>query len=314
MDISVVIVSWNVKHLLEPCIQSLYDDADNYSLEIIVVDNNSNDGTVEMVQKQFPSVILIANKDNPGFAKGNNQGFKIATGKYIFILNPDTIVKSGTLHTLVNSFESDPEVGIAGPKLLLPDNSIQQDCARRLQNVGMTLFCETLFLNKLPIIGRAIEKHYSFPYDHSKAQYVEAVTGCAAMIKKETLEKIGGFYEGYLHCGEDLELSNSVNKLGLHNYYTPYATVVHYNKGSSSQASIRISINSLISNELFFKRCKSSFSAFLYKSIILYIQMPMFITFNFFRKTIGVLSKEEYERRKKMFNAIRNWKPISSNK
>jgi len=283
-------------------------------MEIIVIDNNSSDDTLQMLHQEFPEVIVIANKHNNGFAKANNQGFKICSAKYVFILNPDTVVKPGTLHALVDVLENDPTVGIVGPTLVLPNGEIQRDCARLLQNIGMTLFYETLHFNKLPIIGPIIIKHYLFPYDHSKAQPVEAVTGCACMLRSTTLQEIGGFYEEYLHCGEDLELSYTVNKMGLSNYYTPKGVVLHYDKGSSRQASVRISVNALISNELFFKRCKSNFQAFIYKYIILLIQIPLLFMFSVIRRVLGMLSKEEYIRRRNIVSAICKWKPISSDK
>jgi hypothetical protein len=308
--VSVVIVSWNVRALLEKCLNSIYNSIGDFNIEIIVVDNNSSDDTIQVITQKFPAVKLIVNKENAGFARANNQGFKICKGEFVFILNPDTEIKTDTIQILLEVFENVPKAGMVGPKLLLPNGEIQKDCARRLQSLSSTLFCETLMLHKLPFVGNWFIKHYLFPYDHTKPQKVEAITGCAAMVRTNVLNEIGGFYDGYLHCGEDLELSNSINKKGLWNYYTPATSIIHYDKGSSRQASVRISVNSVLSIHLYFKRCKGAISAFFYKFIIIYIQMNVFYVYSYMRMIIGKLSKKDYMLRINIFNAMCRWEAV----
>ena len=130
VDISIIIVSWNTKILLQTCLQSVYDTIRHITFEVIVVDNDSSDGSVEMVTKEFPQVKLICNKKNLGFAKANNIGIKVSQGNYICLVNSDVVVLNNCIETMFSYIDSHPTIGISGPKVLNPDKTLQRSFKR----------------------------------------------------------------------------------------------------------------------------------------------------------------------------------------
>jgi len=147
VDVSIVIISWNTRQMLDQCIKSIYATTNNIKYEIIVVDNASTDGSPEAVEEQFPQVKLIRNKENLGFAKGNNIGMRASTGRYVCLVNSDVIVQNGCIEKLVEFMDANPSVGLAGPRILNPDRSLQVSC-RHFPSLWNNL-CQVLGFNKL---------------------------------------------------------------------------------------------------------------------------------------------------------------------
>ncbi len=161
--VSVVIVSWKVKRYLLNCLKSIYASDYPGKIEIIVVDNNSKDGTIEAISKTYPNVKLIASKENLGFARGNNLGFKEAKGDYIYILNPDTLIPKNNISILADYLTTHPDVGMTGPKVLFEDGSIQLTCARKFPNLKKAFFLDALRLSAIPKLGSWLNKKIRFP-------------------------------------------------------------------------------------------------------------------------------------------------------
>ncbi|MFN4180296.1 MAG: glycosyltransferase family 2 protein, partial [Armatimonadota bacterium] len=187
--LSIVIVSWNVQEDLKECLQSLLRTGNcglgtgeqRLPIEVIVVDNASTDGTVEMVRREFPQVRLIVNSENIGYTKANNIGIKESRGKYILLLNPDTVVKPNALRALVDCAEAHPDAGIIGAKLLNPDGSIQRS-ARSFPDIGAGLFRNT-FLGRLFPNNPFVRRYLMTNFSYDEVREVDWVSGAAMLVR-----------------------------------------------------------------------------------------------------------------------------------
>lgn len=235
-DITVIIVNWKVRDLLEQSLKSILLNKDGLSLEIYVVDNDSRDGTSEMIMMEYPEIKVIAMPRNLGFAKANNIAIKQAKGEYIFLLNPDTEVKPNFFKNIYDYMETHPEVGIAGPKILNEDGSIQQSI-RRLPDI----FSQILILLKLRnILGEKnlLRNYFLTNFDYSREQEVEQIMGAAMMIRREVFEKVGLFDEGFFVWFEEVDLCNRARAAGFKIKYYPGAELLHAGGKSFGQKSM----------------------------------------------------------------------------
>ncbi|HEC34789.1 MAG TPA: glycosyltransferase family 2 protein [Chloroflexi bacterium] len=232
IDLSVVIVNWNVRELLRRCLHSILPNLPTCQLEIIVVDNASTDGSVEMVRAEFPSVHLIANADNRGFPAANNQGIAVAQGCYVLLLNPDTEVVDDALATMVAFADAHPDVGIVGPQLLNPDGSVQS--SRRRFPTLATAFFESTWLERCAP-HRLLERYYVLDRPDEVVQDVDWVTGAAMMARREVIEQVGPLDEGFFMYSEELDWCRRFRDAGWRVVYLPAAQIVHHVGKSSEQ-------------------------------------------------------------------------------
>ena len=222
VTLSIIIISYNTKELLKQCIESIVSNiAKPLSYEIIVVDNNSQDGSVKMLKKL--KLKIIVNNDNVGFAKANNQGIKIAKGKYILLLNSDTIVLDNALNLLVDYLEKNPDIAVLGPKLLNTDRTPQS-------SVGS--------FPSLPVVANMLFFEHFIPnrfvrWSPKTTRAVDWVMGAALMSKREIFDKIGGLDENIFMYMEELEWCCRVKKNGYKIHFYPQAKIVHLGQGSS---------------------------------------------------------------------------------
>ena len=291
VEISIVIVSWNVKDLLEDCITPFYNKE---NIEIIIVDNNSWDGTQELIKNKYSNIIFIENKFNNGFSLGNNQGFKLSNGKYIYILNPDTYSSFTDLMKLKNVLDNNERVGGVGPKLVYGSGEIQKSCARKFPSISSYLLINTLKLDKLYYLGNFFEKRLKYPYNYNKSSIIECCSGAAYFVRKKIIDDLGGFSGEFIHTGEDVELMFRVRKIGYENFYCSDSILKHYTGQSSKQALVRIRINSMLSTYTYFLKTKGKLHAIIYKSILFFIERPVTI-FIAFLKLIK-LNKKNFQR------------------
>ena len=230
-DLSIVIVSYNTKDFLKSCIESIYKTSKSLSLEIIVVDNNSADGSAEMVLREFKNVILIKNKDNLGFSKANNIGVKKTTGRYVLFLNSDTIVYDKTLEYMVNFMEENKTAGASTCKLIMLNGKIDDASHRGFPTPWNSLahfsgFSK--FLGKTKIFGG-----YNLGYmNFSKTHEIDALAGAFMLVKREAGESVGWWDEDYFFYGEDLDFCFMLKQKGWKIYYVPEVSILHY-KGVS---------------------------------------------------------------------------------
>lgn len=235
LDVSVVIVNYNVKEFVQNLLHSLEKATRSIKAEIIIVDNASDDGSVELISEKFPNVKLVASKENLGFGRANNVGFQMAQGKYLFILNPDTLVQEDTLEKLIAFFERTPDAGMIGCKILNPDGTLQLNCRRGFPS-PWTSFCKVTGLSSLFPKSRLFAKYNLTYLDEDQTTEVDALSGSCMLMRKDVYDKIGGFDEQFFMYGEDLDLCYRVQKAGYKVYYVPETKIIHY-KGESTKRS-----------------------------------------------------------------------------
>ncbi len=238
MRISVIIVNYNVKYFLEVCLHSVLRAAKGIDVEVIVVDNNSKDGSNEMVAQQFPSVILIENKDNAGFGKANNQGVAIAKGEYILFLNPDTVMPEDFFTKMLGYMDAHPEAGSIGPKLLDGRGQYAPDGKKSFPSLSVAIF-KTTGINKIFSKSPYFNKYYAVHIGPDEIAPVDVLSGCCMMVRASLLPGIGGaFDEDYFMYCEDVDLSYRIQKAGYQNIYYPPATLIHYKGESTRKATL----------------------------------------------------------------------------
>ena len=235
--LSIVIVSWNVREDLRECLQSLLKDEgsrlESGEIEIIIVDNASTDGTAEMVNLEFPQVKLLVNSQNLGYTKANNIGINHSRGKYILLLNPDTVVHQGALQALIDCAESHPEVGIIGAKLLNPDGSVQRS-ARSFPDIGAGLFRNT-FLGRLFPNNPFVRRYLLEDFGYDEVREVDWVSGAAMLVRRDLIERIGGLDERFWAYCEDVDLCWRAWQAGYKVLFCPNAVITHKVGRSSDQ-------------------------------------------------------------------------------
>jgi GT2 family glycosyltransferase len=235
VDLSVIIVNYNVKEFLENLLKSMKLAAADLKTEVIVVDNDSRDGSMEMVKQKFPSVKTICNRQNLGFARANNIGLKKASGKYVLLLNPDTILNEKTLSVMFNFMERHPEVGMSGCKILNPDGTLQLACRRAFPG-PWTSFCKVSGLSTLFPKNRLFARYNLTYLDENRTYEVDAISGSFMMMRRDVYEKIGGLDEQFFMYGEDLDLCYRVQKAGFKVFYVHETQIIHF-KGESTKRS-----------------------------------------------------------------------------
>ncbi|RME14118.1 MAG: glycosyltransferase, partial [Bacteroidetes bacterium] len=235
MDVSVIIVNYNVKYFLEQCLRSVLNARDGLNIEVIVVDNHSVDGSVPLIKEKFPDVVLIENKENVGFSRANNQGIRIAKGKYVLLLNPDTIVQEDTLKKCFDFMEKHPEAGATGVKMVDGKGNFLPESKRGLPT-PMVAFYKIFGLSKLFPKSKIFGQYHLTYLDNQQTHVVDVLSGAFMFIRREVLDKIGGLDEDYFMYGEDIDLSYRIMQAGYKNYYYPETSIVHY-KGESTRKS-----------------------------------------------------------------------------
>ncbi|MFH1239224.1 MAG: glycosyltransferase family 2 protein [bacterium] len=232
MDISIIIVSYNSKVFLQNCLESLYKTTDGLQKEIILVDNASKDDSMSFVRAGFPQVKIIENTANYGFATANNVGAKVATGKYLLFLNPDTTVRETAIKEMIELMRQEPDAGAIGAKLLNSDGSLQLSC-REFYSLRTILLSRTP-LKRIARLGRFLRQNLMADWDHNKPRKVDWVLGACLLTTRQIMEKVGYFDDQYRLYFEDMDLCYRLNKAGYSTYYCPISVVFHHYQRSSA--------------------------------------------------------------------------------
>jgi len=229
--LSVVIVNYNTKKLLKDCLKSVFQKMKDINFEILVVDNASSDNSLDMVSKEFPEVKIITNRENVGFAKANNQAIRKAVGKYILLLNPDTIILDNALKEILKFMEEHPEVGVCGPLILNSDSTMQRQCKRGFPTFWNS-FTYYSGLWKLFPKSKWWKRNFGgyFLLDKLDNEIceVDQLSGAAMIFRKIILEKIGLMNEDYIMYWDDTDWCFRIKKAGWKIYYIPLAKIIHY--------------------------------------------------------------------------------------
>lgn len=251
VDLSVIIVSWNVADLLVDCLNSLYNSGISLNFEVIVVDSASTDDTVSRVFTQFPQVKCLAQVENVGYTKGNNIGLSHATGDYLFLLNPDTVVLPQAVNRLIDYLVQHPTVGIVGPHTLNTDGTTQS--TRRLFPTKTLAFFESTWLQ--PYAPSALLASFTLENQPDSGIFpVDWVQGSALLARRQVYEQIGGLDEGYTMYSEELDWCKRAKQIGWQVVYVGTAQIIHHGGKSSEQIGARKHIHFQMSKLRYFRK------------------------------------------------------------
>jgi GT2 family glycosyltransferase len=237
VELSVIIVNYNVKHFLEQCLYAVQKAAERVSAEIIVIDNNSSDGSVEYLEPLFPAVQWISNKENTGFGRACNQGLRLSKGKYVLFLNPDTILPENCFRQCISFLEEHPGAGALGVKMLDGAGKFLKESKRSFPSPSTSLF-KLIGLSKLFPRSKIFARYYLGHLDENSNHEVEVLAGAFMMVKREVLKKTGGFDEAFFMYGEDVDLSYRIHRAGYKNFYYAGCSIIHFKGESSRKRSI----------------------------------------------------------------------------
>lgn len=264
--ISFVIVSWNAKEYLTECLQSIRDNC-HVPAEIIVVDNASHDGTPERVRQDFPECRLVETGANLGFAKGNNIGIALATGRYLLLVNSDVKVLPGCVETLVKLMETNPSVGLAGPQMLRADGSVDRS-TMRFPTLWNSL-CRALALDSVFRRSRLLAGYLMGDFDHRQSRDVEILNGWFWVVRREALQQVGALDDRFFMYGEDMDWCYRFSKAGWRNFFCAESAAVHYGGASSALAPARFYVEKQRANLQYWKKHHGRVAAFAYLCTVL---------------------------------------------
>lgn len=234
IDLSIVVISFNTLEMTKACLFSVFENLDGLSAQVIVVDNNSHDGSAEMVRSQFPTAQLITNSDNRGFAAANNQGFQIAGGRYVLLLNSDTVVLGDVLRQSVEYLRNHPDAGAMGCRVLNADMSMQPTCS------GYPSLLRLLFMTIcLDRLSGPFDRYLLRSWKRDTERDVEVISGCYLLVRREVIEQVGGLDEDFFFFGEETDWCLRMRKVGWKLKFAPVGEIIHHGGGSVKKLSHR---------------------------------------------------------------------------
>ena len=237
MKLSIVIVNYNVEHFLEQCLHSVYTALEGIDGEVWVVDNNSVDGSLAMLERKFPQVKVIANKENVGFARANNQAIRLSQAEYVLLLNPDTIVEPDTFSKCLNFMDNTPDAGGLGVKMLNGNGEFLPESKRGLP-VPSVAFYKIFGLSKLFPKSKKFGAYHLTYLSPDEIHSVDVLAGAFMLMRKSVLDQVGLLDEDYFMYGEDIDLSYRITQGGYKNYYFPETRIIHYKGESTKKSSV----------------------------------------------------------------------------
>ena len=258
MQLSVIIVNYNVKHYLEQCLHSVRRASQGLKVEVFVVDNLSTDGSVAYLRERFPEVSFIENPENVGFARANNQAIRLSTGEYVLLLNPDTIVTEHTFADMLRFMDCHPEAGGAGVYMLRTDGTFALESRRGLPT-PFVAFCKMSGLSSLFPRSRVFGRYYMRYLDEQQVCEIEIISGACMLLRRAALDRVGLLDEDFFMYGEDIDLSYRILKGGYKNYFIP-TRMLHYKGESTVKSSYRYVYTFYQAMRLFFRKHYSHYS------------------------------------------------------
>lgn len=262
IEISIVIVTWNAIGYARDCLRSIQHQKTSRSIETIVVDNASTDGTADMVRTEFPQVKLVQSDRNLGFARANNVGIRLTKGKYIFLINPDVIVLDGCLDRLLDFMEKNPSVGLAGPRMLGPDGGVRRS-TMRFPSVWNS-FCRALSLDKLFKGSKIFGGFLMTDFKHDRTMDVDILNGWFWAARRESLDKIGLLNENLFMYGDDLDWCYRFHKGRCRVVFCAEAEAIHFGGGTTARAPVQFYIEMQKANLQFWRTHYGQFKMSLY--------------------------------------------------
>lgn len=286
MKLSIVIVNYNVEYFLEQCLYSVRRALQGIDGEVFVVDNNSVDGSLKMLSQKFPEVKLIANKENVGFSRANNQAIRMSTGEYVLLLNPDTVVEDDTFSKCLGFMDAHPEAGGLGVKMVDGKGRFLPESKRGLPT-PMTAFYKMFGLTKLFPHSRRFARYYMGHLSNDETNEVEILAGAFMLMRKEALDKVGLLDETFFMYGEDIDLSYRITQGGYKNFYFPETRIIHYKGESTKKTSVNYVFVFYKAMEIFAKKHFGQKRAFMFSFLInmaIYFKAFLALVSQFFSK------------------------------
>lgn len=274
-ELSVIIVSYKVRYYIEQCICSVFRSFPE--AQVIVVDNNSSDGSVEFLTDRFPGVQVIANPENSGFGKANNMALDIATGRYVLFLNPDTVVAERTLPACVEFLDSHPEAGCVGVRMQYGDGRFARESRRSLPTPKVSFWHMTGMGRIFPHSRRFARYHLTY-MDQDSPCRIEVASGAFMMVRHDVLARTGGFDEAFFMYGEDIDLSYRILNEGYENWYLP-VPIIHYKGESTNKTSYRYAKVFYDAMQIFFDKHFHYYSRFFSGVVRLVLAVRKIATF-----------------------------------
>lgn len=286
MDLSIVIVNYNVKYFLEQCLHSVKKAIEGINAEVFVIDNNSVDGSCAHIRERFSWVKIIENRENVGFSRANNQAIRMAKGRYVLLLNPDTVVEEDTFEKCIAFMDAHEDAGGLGVKMIDGSGHFLPESKRALPTPWVA-FYKIFGLSRLFPGSRKFGRYHLGYLDENETSEIEVLAGAFMFLRKEALDKVGLLDEDYFMYGEDIDLSHRVRLGGYKNYYYPDSTIIHYKGESTKKGSLNyvmVFYNAMI---IFARKHFSSRNAKYYSMVInlaIYLRAAMAVTRRFIKK------------------------------
>ena len=282
IDVSIIIVNWNTKKLLQDCLKSVFEQTKGVNIEVIVVDNASTDGSQDMVGKEFPVVVLIKNKENRGFAAANNQGIAVARGRYVLLLNSDTIVLEDVIAKTTAFADANPAAGVVGCRVLNPDRSLQPTCFMFPSVLNM--FLSSTYLYKIFPKSRFFGRERMTWWDRNDVREVDVVTGCFMLIRREAIEQVGVFDEQFFMYAEETDWCYRFKEKDWKIMFAPVGEIVHYGGQSSAQVPVAMIVQLRLSILRFIRKHYSRLSYFFARVLVAFffaVRLPVWLVASF---------------------------------
>jgi len=254
--LSIVVVTWNNAGIIRQCLKSLQSISDYPDAEIILVDNASSDGTADIVEREFPAINLVRSRTNLGFAGGNNIGIRKSNGKYVSLINSDVVATQGSLDTLLQYMEEHPDIGVLGPKMIMPDGTVGASCM--CFPTVANWFWRALALDVVFKHSRRFGAYLMTYFQYDRPSDVDVLTGWFWMIRREAMEQVGLLDERFFMYGEDIDWCRRFRDAGWRVVFFPRATAIHCCAASSSRAPVRFHIEMMRANLQYCRRHHNS--------------------------------------------------------
>jgi len=269
MLLSIIIVNWNMKNLLEQCLRSIFENTKDIEYEIFVVDNASSDGSAQMVREKFLQVKLIENNRNVGFARANNQVLSQSQSKYLLLLNNDTIILPNAIQGMLNFMDTHSGVGMVGPKLINADGSFQRSCWKRFPSL-FSIIIKQFYLYKFPKLFPFVKLIEILPEEAKEPMKVAHLLGACILVRQETINDVGYLDERFFMYLEETDWAYRMNKKGWNIYYLPLYEVIHFGQRSTRKNVSIMNEEGIKSYCKFFKKNNhsSTFKVFILRLII----------------------------------------------
>jgi GT2 family glycosyltransferase len=284
MDVSIIIVNWNTKKLLKDCLTSIYEQTLNIDFEVIVVDNCSTDDSTKMVRAEFPKAILMENETNRGFAAANNQAIATAKGRYILLLNSDTVILDNAIEKTISFADAHPNAGAFGCRVLNPDRTVQTTCFMFPSILNMLL--SSTYLYKLFPGSKFFGREQMTWWNRNDIREVDVVTGCFILVRREAIDQIGILDERFFMYGEETDWCYRMKKNGWKILFTPVGQIIHFGGQSSAKTPVTMIIQLRLSILKFIKKHygrPSIFLARLLTALFFIVRLPVWFVIYLFR-------------------------------